>query len=134
MSATNVIKPDQFNGHFTIYLNVAGDPVQRTLGEMTADEVLLALEWHSTEADRLIKDAAPISAMMEKMARSGASPPELVAMTQREYIHAKALLHQALEAGEKCQRLMLLVNAKLPRNFKRLGDAVRWHWPSAHRL
>lgn len=49
----DIIEPTAFDERFTIYLNAAGKPVQRTLHEMTADEVLMALEWHDRERTRL---------------------------------------------------------------------------------
>jgi hypothetical protein len=38
---------------FTLYLDAEGKPVQRRLGDMTADEVVSAIEWLDAEADRL---------------------------------------------------------------------------------
>ena len=53
----DVVTPEQFNEQFTLYLNTKGEPVQRTLREMTADEVLAAERWQLAEADRLERDA-----------------------------------------------------------------------------
>ena len=54
----DVVMPDQFNEQFTLYLNTEGKPVKRTLREMTAAEVLLAMDWQRDEANRLNAEAA----------------------------------------------------------------------------
>ena len=41
-----VVAHDAFNERFTIYLNDKGKPVQRTVREMTAGEVMPAIAWH----------------------------------------------------------------------------------------
>ena len=51
-----VLMPEKFNEKFTVYLNAAGTPVQRTLREMTPSEVLAAMQWQSDEGDRLERD------------------------------------------------------------------------------
>ena len=60
---SGIIAPVAFNERFTIYLNAEGKPVQRTLREMTGDEVLLAVEWSHDEADRLDAEAEPARAI-----------------------------------------------------------------------
>ena len=41
----DVVVPDQFNEQFTLYLNTDGEPVKRTLREMTGAEVMVAFAW-----------------------------------------------------------------------------------------
>ena len=48
----DVLKPEAFNERFTVYLNAEGKPVERTVREMTAGEVLKALEWLGEEIAR----------------------------------------------------------------------------------
>jgi len=43
----------QIGPPFTVSLDADGTPVQRTLGEMTASEVLTALEWQAATVARL---------------------------------------------------------------------------------
>ena len=57
MAEGNVLMPDAFNERFTLYLNTEGNPVERTLREMTGGEVLLAHEWIVDEADRCRREA-----------------------------------------------------------------------------
>ena len=42
-----LVKTDPLAERFTIRINKAGQPVQRTLPEMTAGEVIRAFNWHS---------------------------------------------------------------------------------------
>ena len=51
-TVADILKPNQFNERFTVYLNAEGAPVQRTLREMTGDAVLTAIDWHNAEAER----------------------------------------------------------------------------------
>ena len=54
----DVLKPEAFNERFTVYLDAEGKPVERTLREMTAGEVLKALEWLGEEIARLERGEA----------------------------------------------------------------------------
>ena len=49
-------EPLRFSETFTIYRNAEGQPVERAVGNMTAGEVLTALEWSGTECDRLVAE------------------------------------------------------------------------------
>lgn len=68
-----VIEPKAFNEPFTIYLNSEGKPVERSLREMTASEVLAAMEWQDVEAKRLEREAEPAKAIAIALAE-GRSP------------------------------------------------------------
>jgi hypothetical protein len=64
----DVLSPPEFNERFTIDLNADGKPVQRTLREMTAGEVMQAIRWADreigqimAEADRLMVEAAHLN-------------------------------------------------------------------------
>ena len=59
----DVVVPDQFNEQFTLYLNTGGEPVQRTLREMTGAEVLVAFAWSRAEAERLEREVESARAL-----------------------------------------------------------------------
>src|SRR5690242_3338515 len=54
----------KFNERYTLYLNTAGQPVQRTLAEMTCGEVLQAIDWHTQEAAQAERETEPFVAMV----------------------------------------------------------------------
>jgi hypothetical protein len=70
-----VLMPEKFNEKFTVYLNAAGTPVQRTLREMTPSEVLAAMQWQSDEGDRLERDCAPF-AELRRAVEAGEDLPD----------------------------------------------------------
>jgi hypothetical protein len=50
---------------FTVSFDTDGTPVQRPLGEMTASEVLTALEWQAANVARLETEAEPARRLAE---------------------------------------------------------------------
>jgi hypothetical protein len=52
-----VLEPKVFNERFTIYVNCNGKPVERTLREMTAAEVMAAIKWHHQTSQQLEAEA-----------------------------------------------------------------------------
>ncbi len=128
--ADSIVRPDQFNEKFTLYLNGAGKPVERALSEMTSGEVLRALEWHSEEADRLEREAEPFCRIAESVEAGGEWPED---MSQEAARHAAALLGRSCDACEKDARLLHQVSVLIPqwRRHKgmNLSEAVRRFWP-----
>lgn len=123
-----ILKPDAFNERFTLYLNAEGKPVQRTLGEMTAAEVALAVEWQEAEAIRLeveADQAREIAAALEDKRADGITFADIYA--------AGAKLQAAAEAENRSVRLLELVQAKLPLWRRRdpfpLAEALKRWWP-----
>jgi hypothetical protein len=49
----NVIEDPRLSEPFTVYINAAGNPVQRQIREMAAPEAMLALHWAFDETTRL---------------------------------------------------------------------------------
>jgi hypothetical protein len=127
---TDVIKPEAFNERFTIRLNVDGHPVERTLSEMTADEVLAAMDWHNHEHDRLLEEFSAFSAMGQALGETGTPPPEMAALPRAELARGLAGLRQSVEAGLKASRLMERVMNMCPPQHHKLpfGSLRRW-WP-----
>jgi hypothetical protein len=64
MSVVKPSTPDEF----TICLDVAGQRVRRPLREMKAYEVMAALDWHTTENERLERER-PLNDVMEPKER-----------------------------------------------------------------
>jgi hypothetical protein len=77
----DIIVPAELNERFTVYLNAEGKPVQRTLREMTVNEVLLAFEAGRAE--------------------------EIAHLEKHDVVAAISLLRRAGEAMERDVRLML---------------------------
>ena len=127
----DIIKPDALNERFTVYLNAEGKPLQHTLREMTADEVLRALKWQRDEADRLEAAAKPFMDENDDMPLPGEmSDQELMAWAQRKQEEADLLMQNA-EAQARCARLMLTVGSVVPATETNapLVDALRRYWP-----
>ena len=124
----SLIRPIAFNEPFTIYLDADGKPVQRTLREMTAGEVMQAMQWHAAEADRL------------EAACDGIPNPDNQAdwaaidtMSAYERQRAVAKLRTASEAAERAAHLWELVWAQIPEKARatmKLREAVGRHWPA----
>jgi hypothetical protein len=126
-----IIKPDALNERFTLYLNAAGMPVQRTLREMTAGEVSLAFDWSRTEADRLDRAAEPARAIA--IALEEGRREVLSDMTRADMNAATASLDRRKEAVARHVRLMRLTQAAMPQwqdhNDNGLRNALRRWWP-----
>ena len=130
MDEATILTPDQFNERFTIYLNADGKPVQRTLREMTADEVMQAEQWNADESQRLHDEVehtrAAISAIRAKGTRLTADD---IAAIQA----AKQLNERASDAIERVQRLMALIEAQIPQWERHpnmtMRVALRRWWP-----
>jgi hypothetical protein len=129
----SVVKPPQFNERYTIHRNAAGEPVQRTLGEMTAGEVLAAWQWLKAETDRL-----------EYEAKQHREIDDIAAAVQRGDISLEASLAEVnagVEAGERwlqasqtVSRFQHIVMAILLPHWNRhpnmgFGPVLRRHWP-----
>jgi hypothetical protein len=123
-----IIQPDAFNERFTIYLNTVGNPVQRSLREMTAGEVGRTMDWHYREAMRLEAETRTFREIAEAAA-AGTLDPATPADVRRCAFDG---LGEAQAAAEKAARLWKLVEttlravhgADLP-----LGEALRRYWP-----
>lgn len=128
---SEVITPGAFNEKFTLYLNTEGKPVQRTLREMTADEVLRALEWQGSEADRLNREAEPARQIASAAADKGRHA-EIAHLSEAEFDAAALALEKAGEAAERQVRLLGLIEAVMPQwhgSKLPLGKALRRYWP-----
>jgi hypothetical protein len=128
----DILTSDRFNEQFTLYLNTKGEAVQRTLREMTADEVLAAERWQLAEADRLDRETEPLSKMAE-MIEAGISPSDLTLEGARI---AMAELRKAAEAAAKYVRLMTIVKARIGNQWGRypsltMREALRRYWRAA---
>jgi hypothetical protein len=54
-----------------VRLDAAGEPVRRTLAEMTADKVVSAINWHNNEANRLDRESGPSADIATAVAPGG---------------------------------------------------------------
>lgn len=128
----SILQPDQFNERFTLYLDTDGQPVQRSLREMTADEVLTAIDWQTAEANRLerVTCDARGESLLESFKAAGQVPD---GVTNDELEQATAAMWAAAEAWEKGARLLELVRANIPNWHQRqklgMREAIRHWWP-----
>ena len=125
-----IVQPDAFNERFTIYLNADGNPVQRTLREMTATEVSLALEWSRAEVEQLDTQAG--TARRIAGALESGRTEEIAHLRQRDIDAAISILRQTGEAMERDARLMSLVASTIPQwrgSKMSLGQGLRRYWP-----
>jgi hypothetical protein len=126
--AADIITPTALNERFTLYLNTEGKPVQRTLREMTAAEVLMALEWSRGETDQLSAEAEPARVLAVAI-EEGCPPDDL---TQDQFNEAVLILRRSGEAMNRDARLMSLVAASMPKwkgTGMPLAKALHRYWP-----
>ena len=119
----SVVKPDQLNEKFTLYPNGAGEPVERTLSEMTSGEVIRALKWSFEEDTRLEREAAPFLSWPETM------PPDT---TKEAMWHAVDVTQASGTVKRKHADLLRMVCVLMPewRDKKmEMDEAVRRFWP-----
>jgi hypothetical protein len=125
----NVLTSPAFNEPFTLYLNIDGVPVQRTLRDMTAGEVMQALKWANAEAQRLDIAAQPARKIAEAVKQGRTN--EVHHLTRGEFKAVGLALRQATEASEHMVRLLGLVEARLPEvpRDMPLSQALQKWWP-----
>jgi len=88
---------------FTIGISPDGAEVQRPLAEVTAVEVLAAMAWHTTEAERLEREAAPARPGADALVKTGAVPDGVTPEMLRHY---GGLLQRTDAANERLERLL----------------------------
>jgi hypothetical protein len=127
--------PEGFNERYTVWLNADGNPVERTLQEMTRKEVMVALQFLEEQCDRMERETAEFSALAEAMQRGEVGPDDL-SDAEVDALPAKIeALQECGEAQQKLARLMRRVQAAMPQwgqkkgQKLRLGDALDRFWP-----
>lgn len=122
----DIIKPDPLNERFTLYLNSDGEPVQRTLREMTADEVCRAYQWHHDDCDRLQPAGDAAAAIWN-------DEEQRAALTRDQFKELSAVLDELIEVNAKAMRLARLIQATMPQwedhPDMTMRDASRRWWP-----
>jgi hypothetical protein len=110
---------------FTIGLNADGKPVQRPLGEMTATEVLTALDWQAATVARLETEANPAHWLAE--------PDQIDGVALDAARQAVTTLRSLASEQERLIELLQLVGAAMPQwrrdSDLQLSAAVRRFWP-----
>jgi hypothetical protein len=106
-----------------------GEPA-RTLRQMTADEILTAIDWQTTTADRLEQECEPFVKLATAAVDGTLSPNTPVHMVTT----AARRLREASEAQAKAMRLVTLVMGAVRAQWNahpglKLEDAVRLFWP-----
>ena len=110
---------------FTIGLAADGKPVQRPLGEMTATEVLTALEWQAARVARLETEANPAHWLVE--------PDRIDGVALDAARQAVITLRSLASEQERLIELLQLVGAAMPQWCRdsdlHLSAAVQRFWP-----
>ena len=115
----------QIEPRFTISLDADASPVQRPLGQMTASEVLTALEWHAANVARLEAEAEP--------ARRLAEPDRIDSVTLDAARRAVETLRTLATEQETLIALLQGIGAAMPQwrpdSDLPLSAAVQQFWP-----
>jgi hypothetical protein len=104
-------QPAFLRERFTVSIGPDGAAVQRSLGKMTAAEVLAAIAWHTSEAERLAREAAPARPVAEALIETGAVPDGVTPEMLRHY---SELLQGAETAHQRLEQLLMLVRDAMP--------------------
>ena len=110
---------------FTIRVNSNGERVEKPLAEMTAAEVIEAVEWLDAEARQLDGEAMPFHALAKRT---------IIASDENraEFEVAKVGLGGSVAAAERQMRLMALIEASMPQwkgSRRSLKGALKKWWP-----
>ena len=126
---SDVLAPPQFNEAFTLYLNTEGQPVERPLRDMTAGEVLVAMDWYQDEVERAERAVQPFVEMTAAMEAGTVDPNTTGAQIKA----AVAGLRQTAELQSKAGRLGSLVQSNMPQWRRhpevKMREALRRWWP-----
>lgn len=131
---SNVVAPAAFNEPFTLRLDGAGEPVRRTLNEMSADDVVDACRWAAVEENRLGQLLAPWESLPGETDEGWISRIALKPGFDLEMVGS--LLTEAGEAQARLGRLLHAVRLVLTPQWREhpdvvgLGEAVRRWWPT----
>jgi hypothetical protein len=118
------------NEKFTLWLNTAGQPVEKPLSAMSSGEVLAALKWHDDYAKRLGEETREATAIAEAIKRG--EDPDLTPEQIKTLPAMEKRLREAGEANQKAARLFQQVRAAMPQwRDSKLGvsAALRRYWP-----
>lgn len=111
------------NERFTLY-NADGKPVERMLHEMTADEVMAAVEWSVAETKRLDRAAEPARELVIAARKEGRGEMSL-GKTRADLTATSAPILAAMEATNRHVRLLSLIQAAIPQWQERNDSGLR---------
>ena len=103
-----VIEPEAFNERFTIGLDAAGQLIERTVRQMTTNEVLTAVQFYDNEIVRLEREAQPWSRLIAEAGAAGRLRELDLTGTAAE------ALHRLADALNTSVRLETLIMALMP--------------------
>jgi hypothetical protein len=125
---TEAFQPSGLGEKFVVSLNPEGCPVQRALHEMTATEVLAAIEWHTDEALRLQEQTVSCVEPAE------AAEMDILDLEMQDGVRrvAKGGVAAAATTLGKAARLLALVVSALPKHgeFLPLRERILSTWPA----
>ena len=115
MNADDPMAPERFDERFTVYTNVVGNPVQRSLREMTEGEVVCAVQRSLGAVMRLKVNAEPYRRIVNAI-----ESDTLMTASNNDLELAGNLMRDLGEAEQKTGRLLRLVGETMPR-WRRAG-------------
>jgi hypothetical protein len=123
------MKPEAFDASFTIGLDPAGEPVERPLKRMTAEEFLAAWAWHREAAARLEEEGAAVLDLLSDKAEEGWLTP-----AERQVFRMGInLMRAAGVEHHKSGRLMQFACMVMPQWVQQpqvtVAEDVRQWWP-----
>jgi hypothetical protein len=113
------------NERFTLY-SADGKPVERMLHEMTADEVMAAVEWSVAETKRLNRAAEPARELVIAVRKEGRGDM-LKGEASDELTAAVESIREAMEATNRHVRLLSLIQDAIRKRCGRdllIADSV----------
>jgi hypothetical protein len=124
------MKPETFDACFTIGVGPAGEPVERPVRQMTANEFLIAWAWHQRAAARFEEEGAAVLDLLSDKAEAG----RLTRVERRAYRMGVDLMRAAGVEHHKTGQLMRLACILMPQWVRQpqvtVSDAVRQWWPA----
>ena len=111
------------NERFTLY-SADGKPVERMLHEMTADEVMAAVEWSVAETKRLNRAAEPARELVIAVRKEGRGDM-LKGEASDELTAAVESIREAMEATNRHVRLLSLIQDAIPQWQERNDSGLR---------
>jgi hypothetical protein len=123
------MKFEAFDACFTIGLTAAGEPIERPMRRMTAEEFLAAWAWHRDAAARFEEEGAAVLDLLSDKAEEGRLTPA----ERRAYRMGVDLMQAAGAEHHKSGQLMRLACTLMPQWVRQpqvtVSDAVRQWWP-----
>ncbi len=120
-----ISQPEHFNEKFTVCLDTSGQPVQRALIEMTAPQVVQAMEWQEANSDRLCQKSDQTLRVATALLTRAKAGEKLAAEEFTIFKNAADASERAEAELKKTARLMKLVMSRIPHRYSYMPISER---------